>query len=168
MKRLLALLTVVAMLAVFVVAGNNAGATDRSIFLVRLSGAQEVPAVATDAGGFALFRVNDSTETIRYTIWGDDIFGVTEAHLHAGDFGMNGGVAAFLFNFNGDGVDPGSGLGTISGEFYASGTVTFGDVAKFGAFSDVGELIDAVRSADIYVNVHTVGNPGGEIRGQIY
>ncbi|MEQ8719189.1 MAG: CHRD domain-containing protein [Acidimicrobiales bacterium] len=168
MKRLLALLTVVAMLAVFVVASSNAGATDRSVFLTRLSGMQEVPVVDTDAGGFALFSVNDEAETIRYTIWGDDIFGVTEAHLHVGDFGMNGGVAAFLFNFNGDGVDPGNGIGTVSGEFYASGTVTYGDVAKFGAFADVGELIDAVRSGDIYVNVHTVDNPGGEIRGQIF
>ena len=53
-----------------------------------------------------------------------------------------------------------------------SGTITPADVGPGGAAQGLeqgnfGELVSALRSGAMYVNVHTADRPGGEIRGQL-
>jgi len=68
----------------------------------------------------------------------------TAAHLHVATPGMHGPVAAPLQI-------------TAATEGDISGTVTL-----------TAEQVDALRSSSLYVQVHSQGNPGGELRGWIF
>lgn len=112
-----------------------------------LNGAQEVPAVSTNAYGVATFGLSKTFDQITFDIVADGLSGpITGAHLHNGALGAAGGVAVDLSSsISGNRI-----TGTISG---AAVTNT---------------LITNILTGDIYINVHTAANPGGEIRGQVY
>jgi CHRD domain len=86
------------------------------------------------------------------------------AHIHLGQEGVNGGVAAFLCGGGGKPACP-----QESGE--VTGTIVAGDVqaipAQGLAANDIGALIRAIKHGATYANVHTDNFPSGEIRGQI-
>jgi hypothetical protein len=133
-------------------------------FIAHLSGANEVPAVETDGQGVAIVRV--SGESIRYQLISNHLVAATQAHIHCGAEGVNGPVVAFLFGFVADGV--------TSNGLLASGTIEAGDVIAVpdneacpGGVADFDELLAKIAAGETYVNVHTVANPGGEIRGQL-
>ncbi len=48
----------------------------------------------------------------------------------------------------------------------AQGTISDGDVVA-AEVTTLSELVDLMRRAETYVNVHTAPHPAGEIRGQI-
>lgn len=108
-----------------------------------LSGAQEVPAVASAASGDGYASYNTSTEalTLRVNTTGAD--DATAAHIHTGRVGNNGPVLV--------GLESG---GTGIWEAPAGATL---DADTFAVLASGGH----------YVNVHTPANPSGEIRGQI-
>lgn len=132
-------------------------ADDADRFLARLSGAGEVPLVDTDATGRAKFTLKNGRLSYKLNV--DDIEGVTQAHIHLGLPNENGGVVAFLFGP----VDP---TGPIDGRL-ARGTVTEADLIGPLVGQPFSGFVEALRDGDLYVNVHTVANPSGEIRGQI-
>jgi hypothetical protein len=86
-----------------------------------------------------------------------DIDDVTAAHIHVGQPGEDGDVVALLFS-----GDP---AGEFNGQL-AEGTITEADLTGPLA-GDMDGLVDLLESGGLYVNVHTVVNPAGEIRGQI-
>jgi hypothetical protein len=107
---------------------------------VKLSGANEVPPVQTSATGQGKITVNnDGTVTGSVTTTG--VAG-TMAHIHLGTSGKNGPVIIPLTK-NGD-------------------TYTVPPGAKL-----TGPQMDAFKTGDLYVNVHSADNKGGEIRGQL-
>lgn len=111
-----------------------------------LAGANEVPAVTTDATGDATFTLTGSS--LSFTLNVADIDNVTAAHIHRGAEGENGGIMVGLYN----GPTTGAGVtGTL-----AQGTVEIDD-----------SVAAHMRAGTAYVNVHTTANPGGEIRDQI-
>jgi subtilisin family serine protease len=115
-------------------------------FTAMLSGANEVPPVATGASGMTTFSYNSGTRELRYTVTVANISNITAAHIHRGAVGVNGPVAYPIYNGGGS-FGPGSPV---------SGSVTLSE-------SDAGLL----ASGGLYVNVHTTARPAGEIRGQI-
>ena len=114
-------------------------------FTASLSGAQEVPPVATTATGYARVFINEATGQLTFTVVFNGLSSnQTASHIHApAAIGANVGVA---INF---GVVGGT-SGTISG----TTTVTPTQLAQ-------------IRQHLGYVNVHSVNFPGGEIRGQL-
>lgn len=52
-------------------------------------------------------------------------------------------------------------------EVLAEGTAISPDVGNGCEWTSLEEVFNAIRSGNAYTNVHTVANPGGEIRGQI-
>lgn len=101
--------------------------------------------VTTDATGSATFTVENSV--LDYTVDVANIDHVTDAHLHAGGLAASGPVLVGLFS----GPTTAAGFaGTL-----AADTVTVAD-----------SVLAAMRAGNAYVNVHTVANPLGEIRGQ--
>ena len=119
--------------------------TNDLLVAARLNGAQEVPAVTTDALGVASFMVNDSRDAITVNVSVNGLSGpITGIHVHEGAVGANGGVVFNLTDFVvGNRVQT-----TLTG-------FTADQLAKFltGAY---------------YLNVHTSNNPAGEIRGQLF
>ena len=130
-------------------------------FGAALSGSNEVPAVATSGTGFTALSSNAGQTAIDYTLLTYGLVGVTQAHIHIGAPGANGPVVAFLFGLAAPPV--------TSDGILARGTITEADlIAVAGVFDGtMATLIDHLRSGTAYVNVHTVANPAGEVRGTV-
>lgn len=126
-----------------------------------LSGANEVPPVETSGTGFAALSVDVGQDSIDYTVLTHGLVDVTQAHIHIGAPDVNGPVAAFLFGF----ADP----AVNSDGILAQGTITEGDLIATDDVFDgtMATLLDHLRAGTAYVNVHTIANPPGEIRGTI-
>jgi len=120
---------------------------------LRLAGKEEVPAVTTVANGS--FVATPSATSLK---WGLQAYGVglTMSHIHVGAAGANGPVVAFLFGPNAAGqnlVD-------------VSGTITEANLVG-PMLGKYGDFAAALAAGNLYVNVHSIANPGGEVRIQI-
>jgi len=114
-------------------------------FTAALSGSNEVPAVDSKASGTATVTLDGNKLTFKLEV--SNLDNATMAHIHGAESGKNGGVLLPLY--------AGEGSAGFSGVL-AQGTVTVGD-----------NVLEAIRSGDAYVNVHTKAHPGGELRGQL-
>lgn len=130
-------------------------------FRVPLSGEEEVGPVTTDTTGMALLHVDRERTEIRYRLTirdATDILGVAGAHLHCAPAGQNGPVVAFLA-----GQSPGGYDGTVE----MRATLTDANIINATCGANVADLVQSMLAGEVYVNVHSTANPGGEIRGQI-
>jgi hypothetical protein len=141
-------------------------------FLALLSGAEEVPARDTQARGTAIFQLSPDGAEMRYRLIVANIDNVVAAHIHCGDFGINGPVGVNLFV----GGIPGS--GAFNGVL-AVGVITSPNPGNGCGWATVQDVVDAIVGGGAYVNVHTNDGldptntgpgdfPGGEIRGQVF
>ncbi len=114
-------------------------------FSAFITAAQEVPTNGSTATGWGRLIYDETTQTLSWTVFYTGLTSdQTMAHIHAGaGIGANAGVALSL------GVVGGT-TGTITGSMVISST-----------------LRDQIRAHQAYINIHTVNNPGGEIRGQL-
>ena len=161
MKRFVLAVAATVSLAVGVATvSTTAGASEHGrVFTAHLVGAEEVPAVETRATGQAVLKVDRDGSALHYRLIVANIEDVAQAHIHVGPAGTNGGVVAFLYG-------PAPVAGRTAGVL-ATGTITAADLIGPMAGASLDDLLDAIRSGNAYVNVHTATNPGGEIRGQI-
>jgi hypothetical protein len=129
---------------VFFVASLSASARAET-FYAYLTGAQEVPAVATTATGYARVVINESTGSLTFTVVFTGLSSTqTASHIHApGALGATAGVA---INF-----------GAVGG---TAGTIT-------GTTTVTPTQLSQIRQHLGYVNVHSTNFAGGEIRGQL-
>ena len=116
--------------------------------ILLLDGEQVVPAVSTVGTGTGFLKINNDKTSIEYdiTISGINPDSVTAAHFHNSGFGSNGGIVKDI---------------TFVGN-HAEGVWTTTD----GTQPLTAFLVNEVLASRIYVNVHTLENPAGEIRGQ--
>ena len=143
MKKLYSL--IIASLFIFSASTNLLANKDGSILLTaRLSSANEVPAVATKGKGLVTIVIEeDKSMTINGVF--DSLTGpVTNCHFHKAAFGVNGSVVLNLLP-------------------YVKGNRIYGKIPAATA----KPLIADMMADNIYFNVHTTANPGGEIRGQV-
>lgn len=138
---------------------NSNGKPLATSFAAQLVGREEVPEVNTQTTGSAEFELNGAGNGIDYTVEVLGGVGITAAHIHMGARGVNGDVVAFLVPM---GTNPGDVEGTL-----AEGTITAADLVGPLAGMSLDDLLSAMRSGNAYVNVHSMANPMGEIRGQI-
>jgi hypothetical protein len=119
-------------------------------FNTAMTGANEVPAVVTTATGTATVTLSEGVLTFNVTANG--LSGpVNAAHIHVGAAGQEGPP---VFTFTHTAVA----TGTV-----ASGTI----VGTTGLTITRDSLIVLLRNGNSYVNLHTVANPDGEVRGQL-
>ena len=130
-------------------------------FVAPLEGAQEVPPVDTRARGNAIFHLRDGE--IQYRLIATNIENIRMAHIHLAPAGENGGVVVWLYPSSPPPqLIPGRSTGNL-----ATGVITEDDLVGRLAGMTLEDLLEAMRSGNTYVNVHTSQYPGGEIRGQI-
>ncbi len=120
---------------------------------------QEVHVVDSEGEGEFEYHLNDDG-TLDFELSAEDLnSNVTQAHIHMGRCDMNGPVLAFLFGFVSGGV-PANGV-------FASGTLTDADLIGPLAGATIADLCDLIAEGKAYINVHTVSDPAGELRGQL-
>ena len=138
-----------------------------NVVVASLSGFEEVPSVSTNAEGQFFAEILEDRLEYRLSYAGLES-DATQAHIHFGRRGTNGGVSAFLCsNLNGP---EGTQTCPIT-EGVITGTITAQEVVgpedQGIAPGEFEELIRAILNEAAYANVHTVDHPAGEIRGQI-
>lgn len=107
---------------------------------VQLTGAEEVPPVSTSAKGEGSFTVG-SDGAVKGSVTTTGVEGAA-AHIHQGAKGQNGPVIVPL---------------TKNGNTY-----TAPDGAKLNEAQ-----MSAYKAGNLYVNVHSAANKGGEVRAQL-
>ncbi|WP_242085604.1 CHRD domain-containing protein [Aestuariivivens sediminis] len=110
------------------------------------------------ATGEAIVRISKDETMIYFKIIVANIENVRASHFHKAPSGVNGGVVVGLF------LGPKK-EGRFNG-ILAEGYVTAESFAEDGQ-TKLAMLIHDIREGNIYVNVHTDNNPGGELRGQL-
>jgi len=118
----------------------GAGAAFSADVKLKLSGANEVPPVTTSASGEGTITIADNG-AVSGSVTTKGVK-ATAAHIHMGAAGKNGPVIV-PFTQEGD---------------------TF--KAPAGAKLDADQL-KAFKAGDLYFNVHSAANPGGELRAQL-
>ena len=115
-------------------------------FKVQLTGAQQVPPVATTGTGSADITYDPATHVISWTVSYSGLSGTaTMAHFHGpAGMGANGPVLVWLSKQGAPATSPFSGQATLTP-------------------AQETEL----TTGQVYVNVHTAAHPAGEIRGQV-
>lgn len=131
-----------------------------SIFTAELSGAEVVPAVDTPATGSAVFKIDPTSTRAYFKLTLSNVTDVIASRVHEGKPGMSGQGLLILY--------PGP---TLSGPYtgvlaqgYFDSTVLIGSLTG----RSLAEFAVLLQSGNAYVNVGTVSNPKGEIRGQIH
>jgi len=124
--------------------GEIRGQLNQQVRLASLKGSGEVPPVTTSATGVGFLALDQSTRQFSGFVRVAGLSSaVRSASLHVGAAGTNGSAIVSMSN-NGNGiwsVPPNTFLGTSQ-------------VANF-------------NNDELYFNIHTEANPGGELRGQI-
>ena len=137
-----------------------------------LTGAHEVPAVPSAGTGLATVVLDPTAQTIQINVTFSGLTSNdTAAHIHCcAPLGTNAGVATTVPAF------PGFPLGVTSGTYSSvvfdltqptiynpafvtleGGTIPLAEAA----------LLAGIQNGQTYLNIHTMINPGGEIRGQL-
>jgi aldose sugar dehydrogenase len=126
-----------------------------------LMGDEEVPPVMSDGSAVAMFMLQPDG-TLEFDLWATGpIEQATQAHIHLGARTQNGPPVAFLYG-------PSAGENFQAGDLIASGVLSDAEVMALTRFDGtVSSLAERMRQGRAYVNLHTVANPGGEVRGQI-
>lgn len=126
----------------------------REGYTLSLDGGQEVPAVMTNGQGTGMVSIDRNRTNAHYMMVVSDLSGpLTMAHFHNAAAGANGGVVYNLTpSFSGmDTTDAAYGYWT--------------DMDMMMPFMAMNEM--QFRNDEIYVNIHTMMHPSGEVRGQV-
>jgi len=108
---------------------------------VTLTGGEEVPPVSTSAGGSGVIVIGED-KSVSGSVTTTGLAGVA-AHIHQGARGANGPVA----------------VGMVK---------TSENIWSIPAGAKLTDAqYEAYKAGNLYVNVHTPANKGGEIRGQL-
>ena len=138
---------------------DNTAPAAATRFTATLTSAAERPTPnSSTATGTATFTIDETAGTITYTVTVANIVNVIASHIHVGRADAAGPIVVNLLAA----TPP---AGTITGTL-TSGTITAASIGT-GVPITFASLVALMRSGDIYTNVHTQANPGGEIRGQL-
>ncbi len=131
---------------------DDDGVDDTTLFTATLDGAQETPPVVTEGTGQGTATLTNNQLELIVEVTASGLSGpVTAAHIHNAPAGEPGDVLFDLSNF----------IQEVNGVVTISTTIVLGtDIPDIATVTDL-------FMAQLYFNLHTAANPGGEIRGQI-
>ena len=161
-----------ALLILFVILDSPMGATAETV-QTDLTGFEETPlTLSTPASAEFKAKITGGTRIDYELSYRDTESTVTQAHIHLGRPAITGGIVLFLC------TNLGNAPATVPtpqtcppAPATITGTLTAADVvaqaAQGVAGGEFAEVLRAIRARATYVNVHTTGRPGGEVRGQL-
>jgi CHRD domain len=140
---------------------------------------EEVPALSSPARGRFKATLDAANQTIAYELSYEGLEAApTQAHIHIGQRGANGGISLFLCG-NPPTVPPAQvpqppacppAPATITGVLTAAhvvGPAPQGIDPTSSTVNEFDAIVDLLRDGLTYANVHTTRFPAGEIRGQV-
>jgi hypothetical protein len=137
-------------------AGEIRGALGPARLRAVLIGDQEVPPVSTTGSGVANVIFNNLQTSMTFNVAFAGLSSPTTlSHIHVGQPGVIGPV---IINFA---------LAPFISPLIGTATVVDFVVQPIQGINTFTDAIAAILSGNTYVNVHTVTNPTGEIRGQL-
>jgi hypothetical protein len=177
MLKRLAMAAAVIAVAVAPARGDGGGNKSKNL-RAELSASREVPVVVSAAWGTFRAQMNPDGVSFDYELDYANLEGtVTQSHIHLGQPFAAGGISVWLCKTSlvtppaavpadtpvcgapgGDGPEA---AGTISAED------VIGPVTQAVPALAIADLLQAIRTGNAYVNVHSTSAPGGEIRGQV-
>jgi hypothetical protein len=148
-------------------------------FSLNLSGAEEVPPVSPAGTGFATVVLDPTAQTLEISATFSGLTSnTTAAHIHCcAPLGTNAIVATLQPAFPEFPVEPPAGTGGVTSLTYPPHVLDLTMASSFNpAFitahggtltQAAADLTAGILDAQSYLNIHTVNNPGGEIRAQL-
>jgi hypothetical protein len=133
--------------------GCNDPTKGQSIFQAQLSGPNEVPPRTSSGSGAAGFTLDGNV--VHFSVEVEGLGNIIACHIHVAAVGVSGPVRVPLCKAP-------LPAGVVNGVL-VQGNFTAADVVAI-SFDD---LLNAMRTGNAYVNVHTTVYPAGEIRGQV-
>ena len=151
--------------------GPDSVEAKEAVFRASLTGADEVPAVETQARGHTMLFLKEDATELKFRIIVSNIENVTSAAIHMGATGETGPAVTMLYGPSAPGGGRKNGV-------LAEGTITAASLVGPLQGRPLADLISEIRNGKIYVNVATDDGagepnsrsgdfPNGEIRGQI-
>lgn len=129
-----------------------------------MTGGQEVPAVTTSGSGTFEATLDQSTNILTYTLTYSGLgTAATMAHIHGP--AAAGATAGILVDFA-----TSTALGrtlTLGTSGSGTGTINLGVTSVITGTVSGDSLRKLLDSGNAYINVHSVNNGNGEIRGQV-
>jgi CHRD domain len=148
-------------------------------FELNLSGANEVPQVSPAGTGFATVVLDPTAQTLVIsTTFSGLTSNTTAAHIHCcAALGTNAIVATLQPAFPDFPVQPPAGTGGVTSLSYPPHLLDLTMASSYNAAfitahgntvtQAAADLINGILAGQSYLNIHTVNNPGGEIRAQL-
>lgn len=151
--------TLSVLLALLLIAAGAATAEAADRYAAELTGVG-----GSTGGGNATFELAKGGAALHYKLTVSNLTDITMAHIHIAPPGKEGPPAVWLF-------PPGPPPTLKEGKF--QGKLAEGDITAENLIGDLkgkplSALIEKFDAGEAYVNVHTKGKPGGEVRGQIH
>jgi len=139
-----------------VVPGDNDNHRVHGAFRASLSGDAEVPPVTTNGHGNVVITANPSG--VSFILVANGLQDVVAAHVHCAEAGANGPVGLTLF----------SGGPITENGVLAKGPLSGVDSGNSCGWKSLDEFVAAMEAGNTYVNIHTLSNLPGEVRGQLH
>jgi CHRD domain len=148
-------------------------------FELNLSGANEVPPVSPAGTGSATVVLDPTAQTLGVSITFSGLTSpTTAAHIHCcAPLGTNAIVATLQPAFPDFPVQPPAGTGGVTSLIYPLHTLDLTMASSYNPAFIIAhgnsvtqaeaDLINGILAGQSYLNIHTVNNPGGEIRAQV-
>ena len=156
MRSRILLGAVLSVVAIAACGSDNSVTVQSTTYATTLTGAKERPTPnASTATGTATFVLVGSTLTYTVTATGLSA-NITGSHIHVGSTDVSGGIVSDL-------TQTGTQTGTV-----VSGSINLALPIVRGTSTITGDSLKVLlNNGNAYVNIHTVTNPGGEVRGNL-
>jgi CHRD domain len=130
-------------------------------YVAELRSSNEVPTNSSTAVGRVVLLVSRDASYAEYSVeQGGLTGGIRGGHFHRAAAGVNGAIIlSFFFNSDGSGNNaPVPGTTDLELNKQIARTITK---------AQLDTILTDLRAGNLYANIHTPNNPGGEIRGQM-
>jgi len=139
--------------------GASTGFAAEKCFEANLTSKGQVKKPNSTASGKATFKRSEDGKTMSYRLYASGITDATAVQIHIGRKGVDG-PAVIVIPFGGEKKGKVNGL-------LSEGKITDMDLLGQLQGKPLDELVRHIKAGNVYVNIHSYGNPNGEIRGQI-
>ena len=133
-------------------------------FNANLTAAQEVGVVSSSTSGDVQLSFNAGLSNVRVVLSVFQGVSITAAHIHCAAAGVNGPIVVTLFAGPTQDVN-----GVLVNATFVNPDVTPTICGPHDTeINNIASLLAALREGILYVNVHSIANPAGVVRGQLF